>query len=147
MLFRSVVTRRVNKPDGTLMGIVGVAINPNYFSDVYKTVDLGQTGTLALVGLDGIIRTRLSREGNTGFGLDVSAGEVFAQLKSAPSGTYVAKSISDGVPRVYGYQALEAFPLAVTVGAGLDEVLTEVRGWSRELRLAAIVATASVLLL
>ena len=53
-----VLTRRVNAPDGSFGGVVGVAIDPQYFASYYAQVDLGRDAVVALIGRDGIERAR-----------------------------------------------------------------------------------------
>ena len=72
MLFRSSsgkwsvqFTRRVNKPDGSFNGIVVASLDPNYFSEFYKSLDTGRGSVAVLAGTDGIVRARRSDEDNT----------------------------------------------------------------------------------
>ena len=58
-------TRRVNKPDGSFNGIVVASLDPNYFSEFYKSLDTGRGSVAVLAGTDGIVRARRSDEDNT----------------------------------------------------------------------------------
>ena len=81
-----ILTRRLNHPDGSFAGVVGVAINPSYFSSVYRQVDLGEHGIVALVGReDGIIRAHAETGTDLdATGSDVRGGGVFNALARAP---------------------------------------------------------------
>jgi len=132
-----ILTRRANKPDASLLGVVGLAIDPFYFSDFYKDVDLGRDGTVALIGADGIIRARLPPGDDRRMGTDISKSVLFQLLKTAPSGAYVAPAVSDGVERVYAYRSVRDFPLIVTVGTSLRESLSAVYAQQRNYRMLA----------
>ena len=86
------MTRRINKPDGSFGGAVVISLDPMYFSDFYKGVDLGTQGSVALVGLDGIVRARRSGN-NDSVGQDISASPFFSQLNSGTTGSFRATSI------------------------------------------------------
>jgi diguanylate cyclase (GGDEF)-like protein/PAS domain S-box-containing protein len=50
------ITRRVNRPDGSLKMIAGLAIDPNYFSRFYRGLDLeGVKGKISLARGDGVV--------------------------------------------------------------------------------------------
>jgi len=50
------VTRRVNRPDGSLKMIAGLAIDPYYFSRFYRGLDLGSVkGKISLARSDGVV--------------------------------------------------------------------------------------------
>mgnify|MGYP000075341888 FL=1 len=121
------MTRRINKPDGSFGGAVVISLDPMYFSDFYKGVDLGTHGAVALVGLDGIVRARRSGN-NDSVGQDISASPFFSQVNTGTTGSFRATSISDGIVRLYSYRALKDYPLAVIVGVAQDEALQEFHG-------------------
>jgi signal transduction histidine kinase len=136
-----IVTRRANKPDGSLLGVIGIAIDPFYFSNFYKDVDLGRGGIVALVGADGIIRVRLPPGDERGMGADISKSVLFQLVKAAPHGTYVAPAVTDGVERIYAYRLIQDFPLIVTVGTSFVESLAPVYAEQRRYRLLATAGT------
>ncbi|MDR3590891.1 MAG: ATP-binding protein [Negativicutes bacterium] len=109
------LTRRINKPDGSFGGIVNVAVDPFYFTEFYKQVDLGQNAAISLVGRDGIVRARES-DRNADLGRDVTESPLMRQLMSAETGHYTAASPLDGVRRIYSYRAMKDYPLVVLVG-------------------------------
>lgn len=139
-----VVSRRADKADGSLLGVVSIAVSPFYFSDFYKDIDLGAHGTVALTGMDGIIRARLGGEGSQGIGLDVSKGDLFRQVGKAANGAYVAKAVSDGVTRIFAYRTVRDYPLFVSVGSSLDEALADVNYQAHVYRILAVLISAGI---
>ena len=139
------MTRRANNPDGSLKGVVALIVNPYYFSDFYKEIDLGRDGFVSLNGLDGIVRSRLA-PGPVQLGLDVSAGDVFRQVATRPNGVIVAPSVPDGIDRIVAFRTVRGYPLFVTVGTSSDEELADVRQRGVHDRTLAAMATAIILL-
>ena len=116
------MTRRINKPDGSFGGVVVISVDPYYFSDFYRGVDLGHGGVVSLIGSDGIVRARRSGD-DVSVGQDLSSSPLMRQMVKAPSGSYRAVSVADGVTRFYSYRTLKEYPLTVAVGVDEREAL------------------------
>jgi len=116
------VTWRLDKPDGTFGGVLSIGINPYYFVDLFRRIELGDRGVISLVGTDGIIRTRLSEQRTT-FGHNIGNAPVMAAVRSNERGAIDHPAVVDGVHRLYSYQKVEAFPLHVIVGRSRDTVM------------------------
>lgn len=130
------LSRRANNPDGSLKGVISVMVNPFYFSDFYKDVDLGQSGFIGLAGLDGFGRVRRA-EGPFDLGLDLSKSELFRRLAIKPNDSYISSTLFDGVERIISYRTVRGYPLLVSVGIAKDEALA---GFMREAYLHRIFA-------
>ena len=118
------MTRRINKPDGRFGGVVVISVDPFYFSDFYRSVDLGNGGVVALLGKDGVVRARRSGE-NKQVGQNLTGSPLLAMWEKGNTGSYRSSSLSDGVKRFYSFRALEEYPLAVAVGVSEDEALAD----------------------
>ncbi|MBG6075678.1 ATP-binding protein [Polaromonas sp. CG_9.11] len=129
--------------DGKFLGVIVASIDPEllktYFTDM-KALD--NQGRLSIVGLDGIVRFRLT---NLGFsaGQNDQASPHWKQASTLPAGIYDESSLVDGIYRRIGFHRVEGYPLLVAVGTGLHEQLRnfEVRWnliWSLALALAAV---------
>jgi len=119
------MTRRINKPDGSYGGAAIVAIDPYYFRDFYRQVDLGRDSAIALVGSDGIVRVWQSAWVSDDFGQDLNEKEtnLMRQIADQDTGNFTAVSSIDGVKRISSYETIEEYPLTVVVGVGEDEML------------------------
>ncbi len=147
--FSIIATRRANKPDGSYAGVVGVAIDPGYFSTFYQEVYLGSMGIVTLVGTDGIVRARLARD-NTLLGQDVSQAKSFQRLTgtptvaAVPAETYVSRSGVDNVERIYASRRVRGYPLLVFVGTATNESLAAVTADTHADRVAMSLATVVI---
>ena len=119
-----VVALRIGRPAGGFGGMVGVSIDPAYFSHFYKQIDLGKGGAVNLIGLDGIVRARSAGDAEDA-GQNIRGGELFRQLEYQAHGSYVAVAKVDGVSRIQSYRKLAGYPLVVTVGSAEDTALAE----------------------
>ena len=118
-------SHRLNAPDGSLEGVVVVAVNAAYFVSGYEPSKLGEHGVLGLVGTDGVFRVR--RTGDSVF-----SGDTIDYASAVPAEdtdeTKAAISINrwDGVRRWASAREVYGFPLAVLVGLSVDEALVAV---------------------
>ena len=119
------ITRRVNKPDGSFGGAVVISLDPFYFTEFYKELDLGKNSSVTLIGRDGIVRARQSGQ-NTDIGQGRRDNVLLEHLSKAPEGNYVSKSTVDGIKRIYSYRSMRDYPLAVLVGVDEEEYLGKV---------------------
>ena len=116
------ITRRITRKDGGFGGVLVVSMDPYYFTQFFQDIDVGNDGLINLIGLDGIVRSRRSHTALE-IGQNLSKITLFDLLKRSSSGSEVTHSVSDGVTRIYGYSLVPGYPLVVTVGLALDDVL------------------------
>jgi len=116
-------TRRLNAADGSFAGVVAVSIGSGYFSEFYDDVSLGNDGLLALVDLEGVVRT--ARVGAT---LHTPASPVL--LQSMAFGSTEGSVRMDGSPvfadghaRYVGWRKLQGYPFMAVVGMSETETL------------------------
>ena len=114
------LTRRINKPDGSFGGVVVVSVNPDYFAEFYKQVDLGKDSLIALVGTDGIVRV-LKNNKEVFVGLDFRQSRIMNELAKGTAGNFSILSRVDGIARIYSYRTLAEYPLVVAVGVSEAE--------------------------
>ena len=122
------VSRRIDKADGSFGGVASAGIDTGYLSKFYEQVGLGTESVVVLVGRDGIVRARYADQASTA-GQDVSASVLFTNaLSSSDHGSFITRSVVDGVPRIFSYRALENVPLIVVVGVSEAAALATFHG-------------------
>ena len=120
------LTRRLNRPDGSFGGVVISGIEPRYFADFYRELELGQSYCIALTGLDGVIRMRQSVDGMDA-GQDLSASPNFQAMQNSHSGFFAAISLVDDQRRLFSYHRSDRYPLIVQVSVLESEALAGFR--------------------
>ena len=120
------LTRRLNRPDGSFGGVVISGIEPRYFADFYRELDLGQSYCIAITGFDGIVRLRQSADGMAA-GQDMSESPNFQAMKTNHSGSFAAISLIDNQQRLFSYHRSERYPLIMQVSLLESEALAGFR--------------------
>jgi signal transduction histidine kinase len=138
------LSRRLNKEDRSFGGVVVVSLDPAYLSGFYRSIDIGFDGVVTVVGRDGIIRARASRESRA-VGQKVIGSRLFQELAKAPQGSYRNASSVDGQDRVYSYRTVRDYPLYVLVGVAVVDALQDFVE-TRDAYLAAAVLISLVLI-
>jgi diguanylate cyclase (GGDEF)-like protein len=120
------LTRAYLNTRGEFGGVVIVSLTTKKLSALYESIDLGPDGGILLVGLDGVVRA------SAGFRIDAvgrdNAGRQLLSLAAqAPEGSFMTKGGLDGVERLTSYRALDAYPLAITVGLARHHVFADYR--------------------
>jgi len=138
------LSRRIDAPDGGFGGIIVASLDPFYFSRTFDDIDVGERGTISIFGRDGILRARNILT-NEIIGRDVSASPVYKAALETPDGFQRSTSSVDGVTRLIGYRALQAYPLVVTAGLAEADFMAET--WTRQRAYVIGAAGASILLL
>lgn len=115
------LSRRIVASDGRLLGVVVASLDPSYFEGVYRGLDVGRHGTLALVGTDAVMRARVVGAEPRGMGAEVSRSGPFATYSGAQEGSLVAVSSVDGIERVIAFQRVGEYPLIQLVTTSTDE--------------------------
>jgi signal transduction histidine kinase/CheY-like chemotaxis protein len=145
------LSRRLNAPDGSFAGVLIVSLDPYYLAKFYETVDLGEGGTVMLVGRDGIVRARVSFARATPDAASatpkLTIGEtVQLQLdRDTTRRSFHVESGLDNVRRVVSYSVLRDYPLVVGVGLSDSDLFAEYDVSSQRLIGAASVVSLAVL--
>ncbi len=137
------MTRRINNPDGSFGGAVVVSVDPFYFTAFYKELDLGKNSSVTLLGLDGVVRARQSGQDNS-VGQNVVESGLMEHISAAHQGTYIAKSVVDGINRIYSYRTMNDYPLAVLVGVDEEVYFATVTQRIKGYYLAVILISLSI---
>ena len=129
------VSRKIVAADGRALGVVVASLDPAYFDDVFRRVQAGQLGSVALVGTDRTLRARVVGGQSVGMGSQVSESSPVAGPSPAAEGSYQNTSGVDGVERIIAYRRVADYPFFVLVATGVDEALAPWRA-TRNLTLA-----------
>ena len=116
------ISRRIERADGTFDGIITARLDPAYFARLYDTVEVGTDGFIRVVGTDGVIR---AAGGNIREepGRSLAGARLLELAKAQPAGWFYTESrFKDQVPRLLVYRAVKDFPLIVTVGRSTHEL-------------------------
>ena len=113
-------SRPIFDKEGQLVGVIIAGVDPAYFSRFYNSVDLGRNASIALIGDQGIVIARTTR--------DLSLRDSGKQLVGFPyqpgsgsHGVFQRPSRLDGIERFYGWRALPEYGLTVTVGQAVQD--------------------------
>lgn len=131
-----VLSRRISSEDGSFNGVVVATVESEYFTNFYRTFDLGRYGGLTLFQKDGkvIVQWPSMKVGQT------VGGVLFTELMPAsPIGYRPVVSPFDGRDKYYAYETTREYPLVVTVARTEDSILA---GWYRDLRSDVAVGAA-----
>ncbi|MYM82744.1 two-component sensor histidine kinase [Duganella sp. FT50W] len=116
------ISRRITLTDGSFGGVVVVSLDPLYFTHLYGAVDVGEHGSVALIGDDGIVRAR--RVGDTdSLGQDIRHSTVFAAMQGGTIRTGLYAGPIDGRKRYYAMAPMPGLPLRALVGLDQREVM------------------------
>lgn len=138
-------TRRLVDAGGKFAGVATVSVDPLYLTRFFESLDLGGDGSVALVGTDGMVRARAPADERS-LGHALQNTPIMRLFANSPNGSLTAVSAVDGVKRIYGYRAVEGYPLLVIVGMSERHALA---GWeaARSTRLAMAGVVTIVLLI
>jgi signal transduction histidine kinase len=138
------ISERVETKDGRFVGVLDFVLSPIQLTRLYKSINFGEGGTIALVGLDEVIRARYSKsspEGLDGIGHSIDSVQATDLYLNDEQGSYVVTSTVDHVKRLYSFKRVPGYPLVVIVGLGYDEGLTLWRTNARVILTLAAIAT------
>lgn len=135
------LTRRINAADGGFLGIVGAGIGLGHMEAFLARLALAPVSAIAIWRRDGILLARYPQAAAT-TGRRAASGSLIFQkiLENSGSGTADGTSTVDGLNRIIAAQALENYPVAVTVSRTKSDVLAL---WRRQ---AAFTVYALVLI-
>ena len=139
------LTRRRNKPDGSFGGVVHIAIEPRYLTELFETATMGPSDIMSLVLVNGITLAR--RRGPTiEFGSAISQSQLFVEHAKRPIGNYIGSGAVDGQLRVFSYRTMKDYPIIVTVGTSETDAFAPVRRRARTHYVTATLASAFIAL-
>ena len=130
-------SRPLTNSRGDFAGVIVAALEPAYFERQWKSVDVGEGGSIALFRRNGLLLMRSPLDDNA-MGKIFNKGPVFrTMVHESPVGSLQSASGIDGKVRTYAYRELSAQPdLVVLVGQSID---LNMAPWRRLAALLAVV--------
>jgi PAS domain-containing protein len=117
------ISRRLSNADGTFAGIVVAPIDQEYFARIYRLINLGEDGVVALINLSGKVLFRVPFD-ERAIGKSFRDSPLFTQhIPQATGGSFEAVSVVDGLGRIVGYKVVPDLPLVVLVSYHRGEIL------------------------
>ncbi|WP_268799771.1 sensor domain-containing diguanylate cyclase [Pseudomonas huanghezhanensis] len=134
-------SRRIPSEDGEFVGIATAAMRLAYFSQLFRTLDVGSNSFATLISTNGVVLARQPHtSGKDYVGEDFSKTPNFQRILSEGTGTFGAVAALDNVQRIYTFSRVADLPLIVVVAQARDEVYGV---WQRN---AILVGTATSIL-
>jgi diguanylate cyclase (GGDEF)-like protein len=115
------VSRRLANPDGSFAGVVVALLDQAYFLGIYRSIDVGPHGAVAMLDRDGFIFARQPPVEPSN-----PAGRRWPNVRhllTAKAGSYETVSPLDQTPRIVGYKAVSVPPVIVLVSYHRDDRL------------------------
>lgn len=140
-----VLSRRINKKDGSFGGVVGIKIEPSTFTSFYAQANLRQLDIISLIAPDGITYAR--RTGSVeSSGENISKSPLFTHVANNPDSFYFAKDAIRGIPTFFCYRKFKDYPIIATVGSSEKDVLEGYYKRTQRDLLSAIIISILILL-
>ena len=116
-----VLSRRIDKPDGSFGGVVLGSLKLSYFSHLFDQIGLGQDGAINLYLREG---TRIVRHPyrEADIGVNLAGTPNFDRFVRDRVGAFVGTSVRDGVERHYAFTQVGDLPLVLNVALSTREI-------------------------
>lgn len=113
-----VLSKRLNRADGSFDGVVVMALDLTYFRDLFEGLALGADGIISLYSEDGVAYMRIPYQESV-IGSDLSASANYQRVKAIlkdNEGSFFSYSRHDNIERLYTFRRVPQSPLVVFVG-------------------------------
>lgn len=118
------VSIRLSTPSGGFDGVLLASLELSHFQRFYESIDVGQSGFVALLTRSAWVVAGAPFN-ESGAARNWANSPLFREhLPLAPSNTVRQVIAADGRDRIYSYRALQDYPLLVTTGVSMEEILS-----------------------
>ena len=136
------LSRRLNHPDGSFVGVVVGTLKLAFFQNLFDGVDAGPNGATALFGTNQTLIIRKPyNEGE--WGRSMLGSNLFKHYEAGKPGSIQYRALIDGVDRIAAYQQVGDFPLILTVAVARDAVYAE---WRQKAEIVGAALAFTILL-
>lgn len=119
-----VLSRRLNRPDGSFDGVVAASLPLDYLSKLYKGLNLGRDSAVILLRTDGRIVTREPYV-ESDVRRIVAGSDTFNVIRASRAGTLMGPSPLDGKTRVVSFHRVGNLPLIQDVEVSVDQAYAD----------------------
>ena len=103
-----ILSKRIDRQDGSFAGVLTAAIDSDYFNHFYRTFQLGPDGSISLLRNDGVVLIRWPASDRS---TNLSGTDLFSKhLKQNSVGYYKIISPFDGIEKYIGYEKTPHYP-------------------------------------
>jgi hypothetical protein len=81
------ISRRFSNPDGSFAGVVVASLNPDHLTKFYDKIDFGSSASIALIGVDGVVRSSGGSANGFALGQDLTQTNLFARMQDGTNAT------------------------------------------------------------
>lgn len=121
-------SRRLSDDQGEFIGVADAAMRLSYFSQLFKSLNIGPGGSVNLISSDGILIAQEPPQAEDLIGKDFSKRPNFQRIVREGNGSFTSISSVDQAPRLYTFSRVGDLPLIVVVALSSDEVFAS---WQR----------------
>jgi len=127
------LSRKLSLPDGTVKGVVVASINPDYFDQTFKVLNLDTRGQVAIVGRDGEIRAAVKGGESDD---EKTAPVLWTHQIGSMTGAITTRSLIDtgAQEAIFAVKQIGHYPVYLVVQTSVNEAL---RDW-HDMRAGAI---------
>lgn len=119
-----VLSRRIDKADGSFGGIVLGTMKLSYFQRLFDKLSLGKGGAINLFHLDGT-RLMIQPYNAKEIGVNLAGTPNVDRFRAEGSGSLVGISARDGVERSFAFTRVGDLPLILVVGTATSEIVAD----------------------
>jgi len=120
------LSRRLNDASGNFAGVVTVGLDPDYFADGFRLLDIGPDRSIVLLRNDGSFLARVPQIVSASQMSYFKTHYAFSFINQGmTSGAYESPGLED-VPRFGAFRVLPDYPVVVLVGFPKDTALQDV---------------------
>jgi PAS domain S-box-containing protein len=121
------LSRRFTRPDGSFGGVISAAIDPDYFIAFYREALIAPGNSLALLHENGNRLARIPEAGPSGETAMLEARILHPEFATAENGLYLSDTVPDETPRYIAFRRVDGYPLVVTAGISVENILADWR--------------------
>ena len=145
-----VLSRRIDKKDGSFGGVVALQIEPSTFTSFYAQANLRTNDIISLIAPDGITYARRTGAVESS-GENIIKSPLFKHVAQNPDSFYVAKDAIRGILTYFSYRKMKEYPIIATVGTSQQDVFgdyyrREERDHDSAIVISALIVLFSILL-